>query len=147
MSSAKMIGIEMTPPRQLSILCCVRSGRERESSSNALQYVVFQLDDDIVFKLNENCTVFYLMKLFPKNQFNSCHSGHFISLALPFLHRLFIHLFVRSFIRSFVATIAFTFQIEVLRTQIDNVTVFHCYTMCTLISVEFEPIWIVAQAF
>lgn len=66
MSSAKMIGIEMTPSRQYGILCGDEPERDTGwlSSSTALEYVVFQLDDDIVFKLNENCTVFNLMKLF-----------------------------------------------------------------------------------
>lgn len=72
----------------------------------------------------------------------------FISLALS-LSQSLVHSFIRSFVRSFDSTIAFTFQIEVVRTQIDNVTVFNVIQcVCsTLISVESEAIWIVAQAF
>lgn len=76
---------------------CEREGRV--SSSNALQYVVFQLDDDIVFKLNENCTVFYLMKLFRKISSTRAIPGFYLACSIIVaIASSFIYSFVRSFV-------------------------------------------------
>lgn len=113
MTSAKMIGIEMTStlPFNQSNGTQTKCTEREEEHSNALKYVVFQLDDDIAFKLNENCTIFYLMKLL-KNHFQlSYHSFTLIALTASVLFHLFIHLFVCSF----VSTLHLHFELKVVR--------------------------------
>lgn len=93
-------------------------------NSIPLEYVVFQLDDDILFMLNENCTVFHLMKLFKIIATREHHSIRFcqvslsfsVACVLSFISCWFIHSLGCSFVRLFVcSSIAFTFQIEAVR--------------------------------